>query len=161
MSTCGRGADGRMRGSAPPARIRGSRARPGGRYFLIHRTKASRPLLARLSGHRTANGSLHKCALSGNQTGDFGKQEGDFVWTERPEKRSPSLRESWRMTQNWGLMVSRHCPLDLTAMVGLTNVLCTCPIMPETGAKVSSPRSSTSTPSRSAARTRCSLASAR
>ena len=86
MKRAGSGADGRQRASATPARIRDRRVWPEGHCYLIHRTKALRPLLARLSGDRTANGSLHKCALSGNQTGDFGKQKGDFVWTERPEK---------------------------------------------------------------------------
>ena len=177
MSTCGRGADGRMRGSAPPARIRGSRARPGGRYFLIHRTKAFQPVLARLSGRfgpsvsytktfgvisakPTAGGASGRSTVVawcvthsqggagdsplsdfGNQKGVFDLQKGDFVWSN-DQRKIPCLRASWRIAQNRGPMVSRHCPLVLTAMVGHTNVLCTCRIMRQNAAKANWRRSS-------------------
>jgi len=69
--------------------------------------------------------------FTGNKSAILGEKKKGVLWTDRPQKETPSLRKSWRTTQNWGRMVSRHCPQDLTAIAGHTNVLYTWPIMPE------------------------------
>ena len=76
MKRAGSGADGRQRASATPARIRDRRVWPEGHCYLIHRTKALRPLLARLSGHRTANGVCLSAPFPGTKPVILGNKKG-------------------------------------------------------------------------------------
>lgn len=87
--------------------------------YLIHRTKAFQPILARLP----AILAFQKKALFKN------KNQGDFSWSF-DQKENPSLRLSWRITQNWGRTVLRHCPHVLAVMKRHTVERCSCQIMP-------------------------------